>query len=81
MPPRRPMKTDPLKREIEAAFQPGHFIEYRAGWSFLEGLGHAADKVTKAMHATGGADLHSLIEFWLETKEMDRARWSISPGN
>ncbi len=30
-------KADPLEQEIEAALQPGYFIKYGAGWSFVEG--------------------------------------------
>ena len=47
MPPRRPTKTEPLEQEIEAALQPGYFIQYRAGWPFVEGLERIENKIAK----------------------------------
>ena len=34
-PPRRSANADPLEQEIEDALQPGCFINYGAGWSFV----------------------------------------------
>ncbi len=45
--PRHPAKVDPLEQEIEAALRPGIFINYGAGWSFVEGLDHLEDKIAK----------------------------------
>ena len=47
MPPRRPTKADPLEHEIESALQPGYFIKYGAGWSFVEGLDRVEEKIAK----------------------------------
>jgi hypothetical protein len=45
--PRHPAKADPLEQEIEAALRPGIFINYGAGWSFVEGLDRLEDKIAK----------------------------------
>jgi hypothetical protein len=52
MPPRRVTTTDPLEHEIEAALEPGHFIEYAAAWSFVEGLDRLEDKIAKLVRST-----------------------------
>jgi len=51
-PPRRATKADPLEQEIEAAFQPGYFIKYGAGWSFVEGLDRVAEKIAKLVRGS-----------------------------
>ena len=44
-PPRRSARADPLEQEIEDAFRPGHFVEYGAGGSFVEGLDRVEEKL------------------------------------
>jgi hypothetical protein len=48
---RRPTKADPVEQEIEAALQPGCFIKYGAGWSFVEGLDGVEDKIAKLVRS------------------------------
>ena len=54
-PPRRSARTDPLEQEIEDALRPGHFIEYDAGWSFVEGLDRVDEKLAMLV---GSAPVH-----------------------
>ena len=51
MPKRREKKTDPLEQEIETALQPGYFIKYGAGWSFVEGLERVEEEVAKLVRS------------------------------
>jgi hypothetical protein len=50
-PQRRSTKTDPLEREIGEALQPGSFIKYGAGWSFIEGLERAEEKIARLVRS------------------------------
>lgn len=50
----RPPKADPLEQEIEAALQPGYFIKYGAGWSFVEGLDRVEDMIGRASKPASG---------------------------
>jgi len=56
-PKRRATKTDPLEQEIEAALQPGSFIKYGAGWSFVEGLDRVEEKIARLV---GSAPAHAV---------------------
>ena len=47
MPPRRPKRPDPLEHAIEAALEPGQFIRYGAGWSFVDGLEQVEQRIAK----------------------------------
>ncbi len=83
VPPGRRTKTDLLEEEIEAALQPGCFIKYGAGWSFVEGLDRVEDKIARlvrsaparavALYETFLAGSYEKAEeLWLETREIDR---------
>jgi tetratricopeptide (TPR) repeat protein len=50
-PKRRATKTDPLEQEIEAALQPGSFIKYGAGSSFVEGLERVEEKIAQLVRS------------------------------
>jgi tetratricopeptide (TPR) repeat protein len=47
MPPPRPRRPDPLEDAIEAALDPGRFIRYGAGWSFVDGLEQVEERIAK----------------------------------
>ncbi len=44
---RRPRREDPMDRMIEAALQPGRFISWSAGVSFVSDLSHVEEKIEK----------------------------------
>jgi tetratricopeptide (TPR) repeat protein len=46
-PPRRSANAVPVEQEIEDALHPGCFINYGAGWSFVEGLDRVEERVAK----------------------------------
>jgi tetratricopeptide (TPR) repeat protein len=50
-PPRRPANAVPLERDIEDALQPGCFINYSVGWSFVEGLDRVEEKIAKLVRS------------------------------
>ncbi len=50
-PKRRATKTDPLEQEIEVALQPGSFIKYGAGRSFVEGLDSVEGKIARLVRS------------------------------
>jgi tetratricopeptide (TPR) repeat protein len=54
MGPRVTSRADPLEREIEAALQPGDFIGWRAGWSFVADLERVEGRVASLVRTAPG---------------------------
>jgi hypothetical protein len=50
----------PVEQAIEQALQPGHFINYNAGWSFVSGLETVATQI-EALSEHGHPERRDLI--------------------
>jgi hypothetical protein len=58
------MRRDPMDRMIESAFQPGRFIPYHGGYSFVSDLRRAEAEIAELM-ATDPARVVTLYETFL----------------
>jgi hypothetical protein len=47
MSPGKRKQIDPLEHAIEVALSPGHFISYKAAWSFLDDVQDVANNIEK----------------------------------
>lgn len=79
-PPRRPANADPLEQEIEDALQPGCFINYGSGWSFVEGLDRVEEKIANLV-GSAPARAVALYEAFLAGSYEKAEEFDDSSGN